>query len=73
MFQAGKAIQFRLTIRENIMEKEKNGMMMEAYTLENTRIMVKLMERSMSCKQILLTHYTLLSMMIKRKRLRKNK
>jgi hypothetical protein len=41
------------------MDKERNGLKMEVYTLEDTRMTSGLKERSMNCKEIALTHFSL--------------
>jgi hypothetical protein len=41
------------------MDKERSGMMMEVYILEDSRIAAGLKGRSMSCKEITLTHFSL--------------
>ncbi len=69
MCQAGNTIQFRLTIREDIMEKENAGVM-ETYTWENTRMAKELKEKNIFCREILLTLLTMSSMMQKGIRLR---
>jgi hypothetical protein len=54
------------------MDKGRHGEMMEVYTLGDTRITTGLKGRSMSCKQITLTHSSMSSMK-KGKRLRRKK
>ena len=40
------------------MDKERHGKMMEVITLEDTRMVKGLEERSMNCKVIVLTHFS---------------
>jgi hypothetical protein len=40
------------------MDKERNGIKMEVYTLEDTRMTTGLKGRSMNCKEIALTHFS---------------
>jgi hypothetical protein len=54
------------------MDKGRSGMMMEVYTLGDTRITKGLKGRSMSCKEIAHTHSSMSSMK-KGKRLRRKK
>ena len=59
MFQDGNGIQDRQTKRGDAMDKESTGVKMEVYTLEDTRITKRLKGRSMNCKEIELTHFSL--------------
>jgi hypothetical protein len=53
------------------MDKGRYGIMMEVYSLGHIKMIKRLKGRSMSCKEITLTHYSVSSMKgMKRKRLK---
>ena len=63
MCQDGNTIQDRQTKRRDTMDKESTGILMEVYTLGDTRMTTELRERSTSCKKMALTLSTMSSSM----------
>ena len=72
MCQDGNTIQHRQTKSTYTMDKGSSGKIMELYTLGNKRMAAGLKARSMSCKEITLTHFYMSSMK-KGKRQRRKK
>ena len=58
MCQGSNAIQDMQTKRRDGMDKERGGMMMEKYTLGESRVTLNLKERCTSCNRMDLTHST---------------
>jgi hypothetical protein len=60
MYQDGNTIQDRHTKEGKNMDKGRSGMIMEAYTLGDSRKDNGLKGRSTSCKQMALTHSSII-------------
>ena len=72
MSQDGSSIQDRQKKRVDTMDKGSSGMMMETYTLGDSRMTTELKERCTSCNKMALTHSTWSTMMNTKMRQREN-
>ena len=61
MCQDGKVPQYRQTKRVEATDKGRTGIMMEVFTLGDTRMAMRVKGRSMNCKQMELTHSSMIS------------
>jgi hypothetical protein len=62
MCQDGNSIRYSLNLMDRNMVKESFGFMMEAYSLENTKMAAGQRGRFMNCRQIRHTHCSKSSM-----------